>query len=119
MLFSAHEFIFALVTGLFVFGLAKKVLLVGGMAPRANLVFNGVANQFYTTRLPFRDDCLSHETYPGPVELPLGNGQTLAALFEAARATVGGPLGGGAAVWLAVSGGDVDGALGTIGEPPR
>ena len=28
------------------------------------LVFNGVTNQFYTTRLPFRDDCLSHETYP-------------------------------------------------------
>jgi alginate O-acetyltransferase complex protein AlgI len=44
MLFSAHGFIFALVTGLLVFGLAKKVLLAGGMAPQANLVFNGVAN---------------------------------------------------------------------------
>src|SRR5262249_32286543 len=28
------------------------------------LVFNGVGNQFYTTRLPRRDDCLSHESYP-------------------------------------------------------
>jgi adenylyltransferase/sulfurtransferase len=26
------------------------------------LVFNGVANQFYRTRLPRREDCLSHET---------------------------------------------------------
>ena len=33
------------------------------------MVFNGVTNQFYTTKLPFRDDCLSHETYPEPVEL--------------------------------------------------
>lgn len=27
------------------------------------LVFNGLANQFYKSRLPRRDDCLSHETY--------------------------------------------------------
>ncbi|MFJ4782188.1 LuxR C-terminal-related transcriptional regulator [Streptomyces sp. NPDC088794] len=32
-----------------------------------------------------------------------------------AHTAAGGPLGGGAAVWLAVSGGDVDGALETIG----
>ena len=37
------------------------------------MVFNGVTNQFYTTKLPFRDDCLSHETYPAAVELPLGH----------------------------------------------
>jgi alginate O-acetyltransferase complex protein AlgI len=35
---------FALGTGLFVFGLAKKVLLADGMAPQADLVFNAVAN---------------------------------------------------------------------------
>ncbi len=34
---------FALGVGLFVFGLAKKVLLADGMAPQANLVFDGVA----------------------------------------------------------------------------
>jgi adenylyltransferase/sulfurtransferase len=56
------------------------------------LVFNGVTNQFYTTRLPFRDDCLSHETYPAAVELPLGHGATLAALFDAVRPAVEGPL---------------------------
>jgi adenylyltransferase/sulfurtransferase len=26
------------------------------------MVFNGVSNQFYSTRLPHREDCLSHET---------------------------------------------------------
>ncbi len=58
------------------------------------LVFNGVGNQFYTTKLPFRDDCLSHETYSDPVELPIGNGATVAALFDAARrvGSVSGPL---------------------------
>jgi alginate O-acetyltransferase complex protein AlgI len=34
----------ALGIGLFVFGLAKKVLLADGMAPQANLVFDGVAH---------------------------------------------------------------------------
>jgi adenylyltransferase/sulfurtransferase len=35
------------------------------------LVYNGVANQFYRTRFQRREDCLSHETYPAAVELPL------------------------------------------------
>jgi molybdopterin/thiamine biosynthesis adenylyltransferase len=73
----------------------EALKLLHGMPVSAGsaMVFNGVTNQFYTTQLPFRDDCLSHETYPSPVELPLGNGQTLAALFDAARPTVAGPLG--------------------------
>jgi adenylyltransferase/sulfurtransferase len=58
------------------------------------MVFNGVANQFYTTRLPRRDDCLSHETYPAPAELPLGHGATAAALFAEARGHRGTALGG-------------------------
>jgi adenylyltransferase/sulfurtransferase len=56
------------------------------------LVFNGVANQFYTTKLPRRDDCLSHEHYPDPLALPLGHRDTLSAAFEAARSTLAGPL---------------------------
>ena len=56
------------------------------------LVFNGVGNRFYTTKLPFRDDCLSHETYPEPIALPLGHKATVAALFEAARRPGSGPL---------------------------
>jgi len=55
-------------------------------------VFNGVANRAYSTRLPFRDDCLSHETYPQPTPLPLGHSSTAAELFNAARATLDGPL---------------------------
>jgi adenylyltransferase/sulfurtransferase len=56
------------------------------------LVFSGVGNQFYATRLPFRKDCLSHETYPRPIELPLGHAGTVAGLFAAARAELEGPL---------------------------
>jgi adenylyltransferase/sulfurtransferase len=34
-------------------------------------VYNGAANQFYATSFQRREDCLSHETYPDPIELPL------------------------------------------------
>lgn len=34
-------------------------------------VFNGITNQFYKTAFQRRDDCLSHETYPEALELPL------------------------------------------------
>lgn len=55
-------------------------------------VFNGVTNQFYTTRLPIREDCLSHEVYPEPTPLPLGHVATASALFDAARTSLAGPL---------------------------
>jgi adenylyltransferase/sulfurtransferase len=64
------------------------------------MVFNGVTNQFYTTRLPHRDDCLSHETYPEAVALPLGHGATAAALFAEAR--VEGRLGADGPLTLAL-----------------
>jgi adenylyltransferase/sulfurtransferase len=56
------------------------------------LVFNGVSNQFYSTRLPFREDCLSHESYPQPTELALGQSSRVADLFAAARTELDGPL---------------------------
>ncbi len=56
------------------------------------LVFNGAANNFYRTQLPVREGCLSHETYPKPRSLSLSHGATLADLFAAARASLGGPL---------------------------
>lgn len=34
-------------------------------------VFNGITNQFYKTAFQRREDCLSHETYPDAIELPL------------------------------------------------
>ncbi len=72
----------------------EALKLIHGMAVNAGsaMVFNGVTNQFYTTKLPFREDCLSHETFPEPVELELGNDATVEALFELAGKSLEGPL---------------------------
>ncbi|HMB05195.1 MAG TPA: ThiF family adenylyltransferase [Isosphaeraceae bacterium] len=72
----------------------EALKLIHGLPVAAGsaMVFNGVTNQFYTTRLPFRDDCLSHETYPEPIELSLGHADSVAALFEAARGMLAGRL---------------------------
>jgi adenylyltransferase/sulfurtransferase len=51
-----------------------------------------VANQFYTTRLPYRDECLSHERYPEPTPLPFGNDAPASSLFEVARESLAGPM---------------------------
>ncbi len=53
--------------------------------PGTALVFNGVTNQFYKTRLPFRDDCLSHESFPSPIEIPMGHLSTASAFFKAVK----------------------------------
>lgn len=71
---------------------ALKLLHGMAVAGGSALVFNGVGNQFYSTRLPFREDCLSHETYPEPTELGLGNRATAAALFREARGELAGLL---------------------------
>ena len=71
---------------------ALKLLHGMPVAAGSALVFNGVSNQFYSTRLPFRDDCLSHETYPKPIELELGCASTVHELFTLARPLVTGPF---------------------------
>ena len=49
------------------------------------LVWNGQANNFYKTKYQRKDDCLSHDTYPEPIELPLSAAKSTAAdLFAAA-----------------------------------
>ena len=54
------------------------------------MVFNGIANQFYKTAYQRNNDCLSHETYPAPVELPLSAKTTTAQeLFEVVRKQTG------------------------------
>jgi adenylyltransferase/sulfurtransferase len=70
----------------------EALKLIHGLPVAAGsaMVFNGVTNQFYTTKLPFRNDCLSHETYPAPVALPIGNTQTAAVLFDAVKANANG-----------------------------
>lgn len=66
---------------------ALKILHGMDVASGVAHVFNGIGNQLYTTRLPRREDCLSHETYPEAASVPLGVGATAAELF---RKTSGG-----------------------------
>lgn len=47
------------------------------------MVFNGVANNFYKSKFTRREDCLSHETYDEPLELPLSSGSTVGDLISA------------------------------------
>lgn len=71
----------------------EALKLIHGMpvASGQALIYNGIANQFYNTRYQRREDCLSHETYPEPIELPLSSAQhTAADLFAAAREHAGG-----------------------------
>ena len=65
----------------------EALKLLHGMPVAAGTAWSSTAsaNQFYSTRLPFRDDCLSHETYPEPVELrALDRDNTVARAFAAA-----------------------------------
>jgi adenylyltransferase/sulfurtransferase len=72
----------------------EALKLIHGLPVAAGsaMVFNGVTNQFYTTQLPRRDECLSHETYPEPTELSLGNRSTVTELFDEAAKSLEGPL---------------------------
>ena len=72
----------------------EALKLIHGMPVAAGtaLVFNGIGNQFYSTRLPRRDDCLSHETYPEPVPLEIGPDVPARVLFDRSRSTIAGPL---------------------------
>lgn len=51
------------------------------------LVYNGMANQFYKSKLPRNDDCLSHETYQDIVSAQLSNKDTIESLFRFAKST--------------------------------
>lgn len=64
----------------------EALKLIHGMPVMAGqaMIYNGVANQFYTTRFQRREDCLSHETYGVPRSLPLSAAQhTAGDLFAA------------------------------------
>jgi adenylyltransferase/sulfurtransferase len=55
------------------------------------LVWNGQANNFYKTQYQRKEDCLSHDTYPDPIELPLSAAEATAdELFAAAAQQFGG-----------------------------
>ena len=70
----------------------EALKLIHGMpvASGEAMIFNGIANRFYNTRFQHKEDCLSHETYPEPVELSLSSTHNTAAeLFAAAREHLG------------------------------
>ncbi|MBL8889324.1 MAG: ThiF family adenylyltransferase [Planctomycetaceae bacterium] len=53
------------------------------------LVFNGFGNQSYKSKLPRRDDCLSHETYEPVIDSPLTHQATIGQLKEWSRPLAG------------------------------
>ncbi len=66
----------------------EALKLIHGMPVAAGsaMIFNGVANAFYTTKYQHKEDCLSHDTWPPPVDVPLtAAGATAAELFESVR----------------------------------
>jgi len=65
----------------------EALKLIHGMEVAAGsaMIFNGVANTFYTTRFQRKEDCLSHDTWPPPFELPLSAESTAEELLGAAR----------------------------------
>ncbi len=70
----------------------EALKLIHGMPVEsgAAFVYNGIANQVYKTAFQRREDCLSHETYPAPIELPLSAGDhTAEQLFAAVRGHTG------------------------------
>lgn len=71
---------------------ALKLLHELPSAEGSALVFNGAANRFYQTRYPVREDCLSHEFYGPPLELPLSRDATVAELFAAVEQQRGTPI---------------------------
>lgn len=62
---------------------ALKLLHGLPTAESSALVFNGVANRFYQTRYPRREECLSHETYDEVIDAPFeARSHTLRQLFD-------------------------------------
>lgn len=61
----------------------EALKLIHGLKTDAGtaMVFNGVANQFYKSKYPFREDCLSHEFYEEILESNISSENTVAELF--------------------------------------
>jgi molybdopterin/thiamine biosynthesis adenylyltransferase len=70
---------------------ALKILHGLPVEPGVSLVFNGLTNDYYKTRLPVREDCLSHASLDEIVELPEATAEssTLAQLLAVARSKLG------------------------------
>jgi adenylyltransferase/sulfurtransferase len=64
----------------------EALKLIHGMpvASGSAMVYNGIANRFYTTKFQRKEDCLSHDTWPDPVKLTLSAATATADEFMAA-----------------------------------
>ena len=62
---------------------ALKILHGMPVKPGVAMVFNGESNNFYHTAYQRKESCLSHETYGARIDVPLGAGDRVEALFEA------------------------------------
>lgn len=62
----------------------EALKLIHGMEVQSGcaMVFNGIANNFYITRLPRREDCLSHVFYDGIEDVRLSNQDTPEDVFR-------------------------------------
>jgi adenylyltransferase/sulfurtransferase len=69
---------------------ALKLLHDLPVASGEALVYNGVGNQFYRTRFQRREDCMSHETYGVPLELPIQSASATASQLLAAACQAAG-----------------------------
>ena len=75
----------------------EALKLIHGMpvASGSAMIFNGIVNSFYTTRFQRKEDCLSHDVWPEPVDLSLSAVDHTAAELTAAvreRMACEGPL---------------------------
>ncbi len=71
----------------------EALKLIHGMEvqPGVSFIFNGLTNDAYSTRLPIKDDCLSHDSLDEIITLPDAHAATttLADLLEIARTRLG------------------------------
>jgi len=68
----------------------EALKLIHGMPVETGgaMIYNGISNQVYKTAFQRKEDCLSHETYPDPIALPISAAEhTAEQLFDAVRAT--------------------------------
>ncbi len=64
---------------------ALKLLHGHAVKAGAAMVFNGEGNNFYTSNLQRKEECLSHETYSAIEDVAVGSDSTAEQLFAAAK----------------------------------
>ena len=69
----------------------EALKVIHGMTSESGeaMVFNGVANQFYKSKYPFREDCLSHESYEPIQKIELSNQNRVGEFFQAVESIAG------------------------------